>query len=303
MKLWIINNTKFGYKNNSKEWSQNMFNYFENHFIPFITKHAKVGDRLIHIGNIFNSSENVNIELLLSVRDLFIKLNKILDVEILNGYNERSGISTMFKSIVINDPINDFGVQYIPYGSNVLENISNQQVVILNSRIDTQLLKKYPDTLFICGYHDDRKEDDNVISVGAPYQFDKTSVDKGFYVVDPITKKYQFVKNNYSPKYNTITITDISQIDDIDTDFVDNNHVSVVIDKSLIDDKKIKIDVLLSKYNFKSISYTNDEEKVELVDSTSFDMEELIREKIKNSDNPELISEFENIMSIYKEKY
>jgi len=32
-------------------------------------------------------------------------------------------------------------------------------------------------------------------------------------------------------------------------------------------------------------------------------MEDLIREKIKNSDNPDLMSEFENIMNIYKERY
>ena len=64
MKLWIINNTRFGYKNNSKEWREIMFDYFHNDFIPFIKKYNKPGDKLIHLGNIFNSDETVNISLL-----------------------------------------------------------------------------------------------------------------------------------------------------------------------------------------------------------------------------------------------
>ena len=67
MKIWIINNTKFGYKNNSKEWLQNMLDYFDNHFIPFIQKNAKPGDILIHLGNIFNTSETINISTLLLI--------------------------------------------------------------------------------------------------------------------------------------------------------------------------------------------------------------------------------------------
>lgn len=306
MKYWIINNTKFGYKNNSKEWLQNMTKYFDNHFIPFISKHAKPGDKLIHIGNIFNTTESINISTLLTIRELFIKLSTILPVIIVDGYNEKNGITKIFKeeniTIINNVTVLD-NIKIIP-NKNPLEHISSSDsIILINNRIDTSILKKFSDTLFLCGYHDDRKEDENIIHIGAPYQFDKTSSDKGFYVLDSENKNYKFVKNNYSPNYNTITITDISQIDDIDAEFVDKNHVSVVVDKSLVDDKKIKIDVLLSKFNFKSITYKNDVEKIEFIDSSSIDMEELIREKIKNSDNVELMSEFENIIRIYKEKY
>jgi len=305
VKIWIINNTKFGYKNNSKEWSKNMFDYFENHFIPFIKKHAKPGDTILHLGNVFNSTETVNIKLLLKVNNLLKELSNIIpDILIIDALNEK--INEIFVDNTINKLTQAiYGkICYIPNDKNVLNYINNDtEIAFINSRIDKDLLKKFPNTLFFCGYHDDRNEDKNVITVGSLYQFDNTSIDKGFYVVDSKTKKYQFIKNNYSPKYNTITITNISQIDDIDIDFVNKNRVNVVVDKSLVDDKKLKIDVLLSKYNFKSITYINDVEKVELVDSTSMNMEELIREKIKNSDNPKLLSEFEKIISIFKEKY
>lgn len=306
MKYWILNNTKFGYKNNSKEWLKNMNNYFDDYFIPFISKHFKSGDKLIHLGNIFNSTESINISTLLRIKDLFVKLSKILPIIIVDGYNEKNGITKLFKDeniITINSVTELDSVKIIP-NKNPLEYItSDDSIVFINNRIDTTLLKKFTNTLIFCGYHDDRKEDENIIHVGAPYQFDKTSFDKGFYILDSVNKKYKFIKNNYSPNYNTITITDISQIDDIDAGFVDKNHVSVVVDKSLVDDKKIKIDVLLSKFNFKSITYKNDVEKIDFIDSSSMDMEELIREKIKNSDNDELMTEFENIIKIYKEKY
>ncbi len=306
MKYWIINNTKFGYKNNSKEWIQNMTKYFISYFIPFVTKHAKPGDKIIHLGNIFNSTESINISTLILIKDLFDQLSNILPVIIVDGYNEKNGITKLFKSENVNNITSITtldNIKIIP-NKNPLEYISSDDsIVFINNRIDTNLLKKFPDTLFFCGYHDDRKEDENIIHIGSPYQLDKTTSDKGFYVLDPDNKNYKFVKNNYSPNYNTITITDISQIDEIDAEFVDKNHVSIVVDKALVDDKKIKIDVLLSKFNFKSITYKNDIEKIEFVDSSSVDMEELIREKIKNSDNVDLLSEFENIIRIYKEKY
>lgn len=306
MKLWIINNTKFGYKNNSKDWLKNMIDYFDNQFIPFLKKNAKSGDKIIHLGNILNTSETVNISTLLIVSDLFLRLSEILPLIIIDGYNEKNGVTKLFNN---KDQYNYDKVSYfenfkaIP-NLNPLEHItSDDNIVFVNNRIDTELLKKFPDILFFCGYHDDRKEDSNVIQVGAPYQFDKTTPDKGFYVVDTETKKYKFVKNNYSPHYNTITITDISQIEEIDADFVNKNFVNVVIDKSLMDDKKVKIDMLLSKYNFKSVTYTNDVENIEMIDNNTLNIEEIIREKIKNSDNKELLSEFENIVKIFKEKY
>lgn len=308
MKYWIINNTKFGYKNNSKEWNQNMFDYFKNQFIPFIKKHSKPNDKLIHLGNIFNSSESVNIELLLNVQKLFIKLSSIIDIIILDGYNEKTNISSIFKNTYQGDDlinrINYSTNEFIPYNEKIIDNINNQKIIFLNNRIDKNILKKYSNTLFICGYYDDRLEEDNVIRVGALYQFEKTTSDKGFYVIDSKTLKYKFIKNSYSPIYKTIKITNISQLNDLDENFINNNKVKAIIDKKLIDEKKIKIDLLLSKYNFKSIEYINDDENEDgFVNNTTINIEELILDKMKNSDNEKLLSEFKKIMKIYKEKY
>jgi len=302
MNLWIINNTKFGYKNNSKEWSQNMFDYFYNHFIPYITNKIKPGDKLIHLGNIMSNSETVNISILLKVTELFKTLSEILPVIILDGYNEKNNISTLFNVERINDVHTMDNLKLIS-NKNPLEYINNDDIVFINNRIDSDILKKYKDTLFFCGFHDDRKEDENIIHVGSPYQLDENILECGFYVLNTTLKKYKYIKNNYSPIYNTITITDVSQIEDIDQKFVENNNVRIIIDRSLVSDKKIKIDVLLSKYNFKSVTYLNEVKTVDEMDNSTTDMEELIREKIKKSDNENLLNEFENIIKIYRERY
>jgi hypothetical protein len=300
MKYWIINNTKFGYKNNSKEWLKTSLDYFYMSFIPFLKKNAKTGDKLVHLGNIFNSSENINILTLLKVKELFNALNDIIPVIILDGYNEKTGITNILNIKSINSMYEMDNVKFIS-NKNPLEYITtNDDIVFINNRIDTNLLKKYSNTLFFCGYHDNNNEEDNIINVGSPYQFDNVN-NCGYYVLDIDSKKYKHISNNYSAKYNTITITDISQIDDIDEDFVNNNKVNIIIDKTLIDEKTLKIDVLLSKYNFKSITYKNDIVKTEFIDNSSINMEDLIREKIK--DNDDLINEFNNILSIYRERY
>jgi hypothetical protein len=299
MKIWLINNTKFGYKNNSKEWSKNMFDYFNNIFIPFIEKNQKSGDILVHLGNLFYSTENVNISILLQVNELLNKLNNILPVYILPGYNESSNITNILNIENITEQIDN--VSFVPQTKNILQNINND-IIITNSKIDSNILEKYSDKLFFIGYHDNKEEINNIIKIGALYQFEDTDNDKGFYILDTITKKYKFIKNNYSPQYSKIIITDISQIDDIDGDYVNKNNVDLIIDKSMISDKNIKLDVLLSKFNFKSITYTNDISKEQMNDM-SFNMEDIIRERIEKTNNADLIKEFENIITIYKEKY
>lgn len=301
MKIWLINNTKFGYKNNSKEWSKNMFDYFNNIFIPFIEKNQKSGDILVHLGNLFHSTENVNISILLQVNELLNKLNKILPVYILHGTNESSNITNILniESITETKQINN--ILFVPHTQNILKHI-NSDVVITNSKIDNSILEKYSDKLFFIGHYDNKEEINNIIKIGALYQFEDTDNDKGFYILDTVSKKYKYIKNNYSPQFFKIIITDISQIDNIDSDYVDKNNVDLIIDKSMITDKNIKLDVLLSKFNFKSITYTNDIQK-EQMDDISFNMEDIIRERIEKTNNADLIKEFENIINIYKEKY
>ena len=78
MRLWLLSNTKFGYKNNNQEWLNNMFNYFETIYIPFINKNVKEGDILIHLGNLFDNPEHINTETFNRTQKIFENISSII---------------------------------------------------------------------------------------------------------------------------------------------------------------------------------------------------------------------------------
>jgi hypothetical protein len=302
MRIWLINNTKFGYKNNCKKTSQMMFDYFYKHFIPLIDKNKKDGDILIHSGNIFNSVDNLNITLLLKVIKLFDDISEKIPFYIINGNNEINQITKLFKQTIIDSNTKLNNIKIIR--NDVLNNIdSNDKIILINSNINTELLKDFNDKLFLIGYHDNNSEKDNIITIGSPYQLDKCEDDRGFYIIDTNNNKYKLIKNNYSPKYKTLKITDISQISELNQDDIKYNNVDIIIDKKLVDEKKIKIDVLLNKFDFKSITYINDDTEIINIHNNSINIEEIIKTKIFELNDPAVNIEFENIMKIYNEKY
>ena len=89
MRIWILNNTRFGYKNNSKEWSKTQFDYFYNFYIPFLQKNKKEGDIIIHLGNFFNNSESINTSILNLSLDLISTITKIIPMYLMVGENDR----------------------------------------------------------------------------------------------------------------------------------------------------------------------------------------------------------------------
>jgi len=290
MKIWLLNNTKI---DKYKEWEI----YFNNIFIPLLEKHSKHGDIIIHLGHIFNNSELVQTKLINKSMLMFQKIAEITPIYFLDGYDTE--LLKLFKSIknttIIDSPISLYGVKLIPKKYNIIEYIDNEdKLVFINSQIDQSLLENY-NNHFYCGLYNMKNEHKNIINVGTPYQFDNKS-SSGIYVVDSITSKKKYIRNKISNEYNIIKITDINQINDLDSEYINNNNISIEIDKALIDEKKIKIDVLLNEFDFKSISYINDNvDDIELVDSYSLKMEELLTEKIKNSDNKNLLSDDINL--------
>jgi len=297
MKVWLLNNTKLDKK---KNWEK----YFENEFIPKLKKYYKKGDIVLHLGHIFNNSDIISIRNINSILKIFRNITKISPLYLLDGYDtELLSLLKNIKNIkIINVPILIDNIKIIPKGFNVIENIEGD-IIFINSQIEQDMLLKYPNKKFFCGFYDMLKFNKNIIDVGTPYQLhNKTS--SGFFVINSKDNKYKYFKNEYDIRYDNIIITDIAQIEKLDKEYINKNNITIEIDKTLVDEKKIKIDILLNDFNFKKITYINDNDTVvETLNTTSLKMEDLLLEKIKNSDNELLLSEFQKILKIYKEKY
>jgi len=297
MKIWVLNNTKF---DKYKEWE----NYFENDFIPNLMKYSKPDDIILHLGNIFNNSEIINMKLINKVIDTFNKIQ--VSLYFLDGHDTE--FLNLIKNInhdfiIIDKPLKISSIKIIPRKFNIIENLEpSDELVFINSKIDKEILKNYNDKDFYCGGTDNLKISDNVVEPGSPYQF-SSSKSNGIFIIDKASKKKKYLKNNVSKEIETLKITSLEEIDNLDKEYINSNIISIEIDKELINEKKIKLDVLLNDFNFKSVSYINDVEEIELVDSSSLKMEDLIIEQIKNSDNKKLLSEFDSILKIYKERY
>ena len=319
MRIWILNNTKFGYKNNNQIWLEQMLKYFNESFIPLLKKKVSKDDILVHLGNLFDSSDNINTLILNSVQELFERIADIIPIKFLVGSNDLYSVSKNNKINVINifkhfnkieiisEPKIENNILFLPWTKTPINNLLNvPEVVLMNSdylNYNADLvLDKLKDKTVFCGFYNDYKID-NIIRVGAPYQFEKTSENKGFCVYDTIKNKHTFIENTFSPRFKTITITSEDQIENLDIEDIKYNYVNVVIDQSLIGSKKIKMDVLLSKYDFKNVSYINNEEVIdEIVDDTNLDIINICRERLKESD-PDVIEEFEKIVKLKTEKY
>jgi len=297
MKVWILNNTKF-----DKNVDYNL--YFETEFIPLLKKFSKDGDILVHLGNIFSNSDTINIKTLNNVIKLLSDVSEIIPIYFLDGYDTEllKLLKQLKNTIVVDKPLSINSLKLIPKTFNIPGNIDIvDKYIFINSQIDKDVLFGI-DKNFICGFSDTILVEQNVTYVGSPYQFNKKS-SYGIYVLDIESGKKKYFENNINSKFQKYRLTSIDQLESFDTEYIKNNEISIEIDKSLILEKTLKIEVLLNKFDFKSITYINDDNDDELIDNTSLDMEKLLLEKINASDNQDLAIEFKKILELYKNKY
>ena len=63
-RVWMITDTHFGVRSNSREWMDIIDDYFKNTFIPLLKKESKPGDVLVHCGDVFDSRQSINLYVL-----------------------------------------------------------------------------------------------------------------------------------------------------------------------------------------------------------------------------------------------
>jgi hypothetical protein len=317
MKVFLISNTLFGFKN--KKHLNTQLDYFNQFFIPFIQKTASKDDILIHLGNFFDS-QNINVNIFNKCQIIFEKISQILPVKLMVGKLDKSiesidnKINTLsiFKNFnnieIIDSKTNINNITIIPYSKNHTLNHLNdlQEIVLFNSDyknhnvdIVKEILKKY---FSYCGCYNNYEIDDTIVNVGSPYQLDRDwTTNKGFLVIDTESKKHKFIENNSSPKFEKIEIKSIEDLKDLETkkEYISKNYIDVSVDQSLLNEKKLKLDIYLSKFDFNKIEYKG-EDKIEsvILSEEAYDIDKMIYEHITNLKDDELLDDFENIKKL-----
>ena len=314
MRIFLISNTLFGYKN--KKHLNTQLDYFNQFFIPFVQKTASKDDILIHLGNFFDS-QNINVNIFNKCQTIFENISQILPIKLLVGKLDRcvetkdNKINTLsifrnFNNIEIIDEtkiINDMTL--IPQTKNIIKELDNSTDVILcnidyknSDSLIKQLLEK---KLCFCGSYNNYEKDE-IINIGSPFQLDREwSTNKGFIVFDTITKKHKFIENNSSPRFEKIEIKSTDDLRELESkkDFISKNYVDVVVDQELLTEKKLKVDILLSKYNFSKIEYKGKEEaESTILSEETYNIDKMIYEHLSNLNDEELVKEFENIKKL-----
>jgi len=310
MKIFIISNTLFGYKN----ITNTQIDYFNNIFISYLNDNYNDGDILVHGGNIFNNRKNVSMDIINDVIDIFEKMSKILPVYLLKSKND--DISTMLLSRVNNVNIIDntkiFGnISIVPYNINI-NDIESNDIIIFNSDYynnpitNKEILKNKFDISICTTYNDRTIKDDNVINIGSPYQLGENDKEKkGFLLISPIKKKVKFVTNNHSPQYIKIEINSIDEINRIEIN--EKDYIILNINESLLNNKKNLniINILINKVKPKKVLYFRDK-KIESdkqpieISNDLYNIDEMISEYMVKHDL-DFKKEINNIINIYNE--
>jgi hypothetical protein len=287
MKIAIISNTLFGHKNHKE-----FIDYFKDSFIPYL-KENKV-DKVVHLGGLFNS-KNINISILNDVYILFKEISQYSNIEIL--VSEKDKISKnhnnsyiFLKSIQNVDIIEDNKeTQYY--------NLLSSNSFIQNNKINLYTEKENIHNGYN-GYYTHFSKN----RIGSPYQIDEKDKGKkkGFFMIDFIKKEKKFIENDYNKKFIKKIIKTEEDLNSLNKKLFENN-VHIEINKELYKNNENKINVILSQYDIKKISYSEDKKEEDIEEDISLDIETNIRKEIEQMQDSELLlMAFDDVLKKYK---
>jgi hypothetical protein len=322
-KIFIISNTNFGLSKNisSKEWLKNMDYYFYNEFIPYLTNNIQPNDILVHLGNLICKTKTIDLNALKFIQDLFEKISELLPVYIIEGENDNLGLNILkkFENIqIIKQPTEvdillDQRFLFLPINTKI-EDIDNfdsdycfSHINYLNSPkkdIIVSKLKKFKKCYN--GFYDKNSVTSNIKNLGAPYNIDSDDK-KGFIILETHLDKDKFIQNKISPNFKKISLESESDLN-ISSEIFKNNYVSLNINKQLLIDNKLKIEMLINEYEPINITYSDndiikDREDILELNESSLSLNEMVIDYINQSpsENKErILKEFKNIVELNK---
>jgi DNA repair exonuclease SbcCD nuclease subunit len=271
-RLWMITDTHLGVRNSSEEWIQIMRKYFFEWFIPLVKKEYKPGDILIHLGDVYDSRQSINLKVLNLCVEIFGELSKVFKdgVFVIVGNHDIYAKET--------NQINSLAsLKWIP-GVNVYEEpetiIFGKRSAFMmpwraNEEVAVELLSETPEHDYLFCHSDIRglsfnkftKIEDGISynrldnfkkvysghihysqdfgkvkMLGSPYQLTRSDMDNKKYILllDLETEEETIFENNFSPKFIRIGFDSVLDKTPLELEeMFKNNFVDVLIDPKL----------------------------------------------------------------------
>jgi len=266
----FITDTHLGVRNNSNDWIDIHDDYFKNWFIPLCKKIYRPGDCLVHLGDVYDSRQSLNLRVLNLGIEIFEDLSAIFKdgIFIICGNHDIYGKNT--------NEVNSLkSLKWIP-GIKIYEEpesiqLGNRKIFLMPWRKDhdaereTLMTVKEPHDYMFC--HTDLKglmfnkfvridagldyadmdKFERVYSghihysqtfgkmrmLGSPFQLTRSDTDnaKGITVLDLESGDEEYYENNYSPKFVRITFDKVLNSTPNELNHIfKNNFIDIMID-------------------------------------------------------------------------
>jgi DNA repair exonuclease SbcCD nuclease subunit len=299
MKLYLISDTHFGVRSNSKEWNDIIEDYFYNFFIPHLEKTYQPGDIMIHCGDVFDNRTSLNLNILNSAYNIFLKISQILPVHIIIGnhdiYLKKSNhINSLValknipnikvyeapevlkignqKALMmpwIDDKdefvkiINNYkGIDYL-FCHIDITNLRFNKNVIIDHGVDPNDLKSYKKVF--SGHIHLSQTYKNIVMLGSPYELTRSDSEnqKNITRFYPENDKIENIANDLSPKFKKIKLDWVIEktLGEI-SGIIRNNFIDILIKQdNAIDFPISKLIETLNELNPRKINIVVQESK------------------------------------------
>jgi len=87
-RVWLVSDTHFGVRSNSREWMDIMENFFMNQFIPLLKEHGRPGDIVVHCGDTFDSRQSINLYVMNKAIHIMEAITNIMPVYTIVGNHD-----------------------------------------------------------------------------------------------------------------------------------------------------------------------------------------------------------------------
>ena len=271
-RVFFITDSHLGVRNSSNEWIDIMRDYFFGWFIPLVKKNYRPGDILIHLGDVYDSRQSINLKVLNLGVDVFESLSEIFTdgIYVIAGNHDLWGKTS--------NEINSLkSIKWVP-NVNILEEpetlvLGDKKFLMMPWRKDHATEEEFLDNSgphdYLCCHADIRglkfnryvtveegadskkfskfktvysghihysQVVNNIHMLGSPYELTRSDMGnpKSVTLLDLQTEEETKFVNDFSPKFKKFIFDQILEmtIEDLEPEFR-NNFVDIMIDPKM----------------------------------------------------------------------